>query len=184
MENFIGMYDNVVSESDCKWIIEWFENSSHLHSSGTFAEGKTDLSVKHSTDIHLRFESSSPPSKIIFSSLNECAIKYINHYRMSSLVQTFGSEDIYNIQRYAPNEGYFAEHCEHDGAKSSRILAWTLYLNDVGDGGETLYTLYDYKVKAISWRMVIFPAYWTHAHRGIISKTETKYIATGWFSLT
>lgn len=182
MENFIGVYDNSVSITDCQWIVEWFENSKHLHENGTFADGKYDQSIKSSTDIHLKFDSFSPPSKIIFASLKDCAIKYIYQYRMGSIVQTFGSEDVYNIQRYNPNEGYFAEHCEHDGAKSSRILAWTLYLNDVTDGGETLYTLYDYKVKATSGRMVIFPSYWTHAHKGIVSPTQTKYIATGWFS--
>ena len=31
-------------------------------------------------------------------------------------------------------------------------------------------------------RLVIWPAYWTHFHRGIISETETKYIATGWYT--
>jgi len=29
---------------------------------------------------------------------------------------------------------------------------------------------------------VIFPAYWTHAHRGVIAPNETKYIITGWIT--
>ena len=29
---------------------------------------------------------------------------------------------------------------------------------------------------------VIWPADWTHTHRGIVSPTQEKYIITGWFS--
>ena len=57
------------------------------------------------------------------------------------------------------------------------------YLNSVDDGG-TLFPLYDIGIKAVEGRLVIWPAYWTHAHRGQISQTKTKYIATGWFSFT
>ena len=97
-------------------------------------------------------------------------------------ISQFGNDMVYNIQRYYPNQGFFKEHCEQFCKTYSRVLAWTLYLNDVEDGGETYYTYYDLKVKAREGRLVIFPAYWTHAHKGIVSKTETKYIATGWFS--
>jgi len=30
---------------------------------------------------------------------------------------------------------------------------------------------------------VIWPADFTHTHRGIVSKTQEKYIATGWYNL-
>ena len=55
------------------------------------------------------------------------------------------------------------------------------YLNTVKDGG-TYFENYDLSLEAVEGRLVIWPAYWTHFHRGIVSKTETKYIATGWFS--
>ena len=29
---------------------------------------------------------------------------------------------------------------------------------------------------------LIWPAQWTHTHKGVISNEETKYIATGWYS--
>jgi hypothetical protein len=28
---------------------------------------------------------------------------------------------------------------------------------------------------------LIWPAIWTHPHRGVVSPTQTKYIATGWW---
>jgi len=36
-------------------------------------------------------------------------------------------------------------------------------------------------VSAEEGKMVIWPAYWTHVHHGVVSTTQTKYIATGWF---
>jgi len=31
--------------------------------------------------------------------------------------------------------------------------------------------------------LVIWPAYWTHLHKGQISQSQTKYITTGWYNL-
>ena len=48
-------------------------------------------------------------------------------------------------------------------------------------GAESVQTTYGRIVDAVEGRLVIWPAYWTHIHCGIVSKTQTKYIATGWF---
>ena len=60
-------------------------------------------------------------------------------------------------------------------------MAWTLYLNDVSDGGGTRFVEYDETVDAVAGRLCIFPAYWTHSHHGVVSPTQTKYIVTGWY---
>ena len=36
-------------------------------------------------------------------------------------------------------------------------------------------------MKAEKGKTVIWPAEWTHTHRGIVAPKETKYIATGWY---
>ena len=38
------------------------------------------------------------------------------------------------------------------------------------------------KIKAVKGKTVIWPTDFTHTHRGIVSPTEHKYIATGWFN--
>jgi len=67
------------------------------------------------------------------------------------------------------------------GSSSDRLMAWMLYLNDVTDGGETYFRLQDKAVKAETGKFLVWPAYWTHPHNGIVSNTQIKYIATGWF---
>ena len=61
------------------------------------------------------------------------------------------------------------------------MLVWMIYLNTVTDGGGTYYENYDRIIDAVEGSCVIWPAYWTHCHKGIVSNTQTKYIATGWF---
>jgi hypothetical protein len=56
------------------------------------------------------------------------------------------------------------------------------YLNDVNDDGETEFYYQNLKIKPQKGKTVIWPADWTHTHRGITSPTQEKYIITGWFN--
>ena len=90
-----------------------------------------------------------------------------------------------NLAKYLPNEAYFLLHTENmgqtNGFSERRLIAWMLYLNDVTDGGETEFPTQEIKFKPKAGSMLMWPAYWTHPHRGLPSLTEVKYIATGWF---
>ena len=54
-------------------------------------------------------------------------------------------------------------------------------MNTVTDQGGTHFTNYDVTTDAVEGRLVIWPAYWTHTHHGVMSPSQTKYIATGWY---
>ena len=55
------------------------------------------------------------------------------------------------------------------------------YLNDVTDGGETEFLHQKFKIKPEKGLSIIWPADWTFTHKGVVSPTQTKYIATGWY---
>ena len=55
------------------------------------------------------------------------------------------------------------------------------YLNDVKDGG-TEFLHQNITTPAKKGLTLIWPAFWTHTHRGVISKTKEKYIVTGWIN--
>ena len=59
-----------------------------------------------------------------------------------------------------------------------------IYLNTITDGGETRFPAYDLNVKPEVGKLVIWPAGFTHIHHGLVSETQTKYIATGWYTFT
>ena len=89
--------------------------------------------------------------------------------------------DFMKVQRTKVGGGYHVWHFE-DGARwaGSRILTWILYLNDVEDGGETEFLYYPRRIKPQTGRFIIWPAGFTHSHRGNPPLTNTKYIMTGW----
>ena len=186
MEDFVGVYDNVLSKEDCKFIIDWFESSTDLHEIGKSAAG-INREVKDSTDIACVMSSNIPVSNLIHGALQSCFKKYVGSFKILDHLAMFALNPGYNLQRYYPNQGYFNEHCENvggHGIDSKRVLAWTIYLNDVTDGGYTEFPSQGKKYQPRTGNFLIWPAFFTHPHRGIVSKTQTKYIATSWISVT
>ena len=187
MVDFIGVYDKAVPSAMCKKIIDYFENNKNLQFRGRFmnhGEIKRVPEVKDSVDMTLNLLDEIDPSVILRRTIEFYTDQYIHKYRSTFVISSFGAELEYNLQRYNPGQGYHALHCENYGPGVNRVLAWTLYLNTVTDGGGTHYPEYDKTIDAVEGRFCIFPAFWTHTHKGIVSNTETKYIATGWHSYT
>jgi hypothetical protein len=59
------------------------------------------------------------------------------------------------------------------------VAIW--YLNDVpGPGGETEFPLQGVSVRPEEGKLVLFPPFWTHVHRGVTLQQGVKYIATTW----
>ena len=86
-----------------------------------------------------------------------------------------------NIQFYKPGGGYKKWHFENGSELFlKRNLVFMTYLNDVENGG-TEFFYQKLTLPAKKGLTVIWPAYWTHLHKGQISKKYEKYIATGWF---
>ena len=87
----------------------------------------------------------------------------------------------YGIQRTNPGEHY---HWHIDGGShefSHRQLVAIWYLNDVpGPGGETEFLFQNIKIKPEIGKLILFPPFWTHEHRGVTLEKGTKYIATTW----
>ena len=55
-----------------------------------------------------------------------------------------------------------------------------LYLNSVTEGGETEFLYQKRRIKPQQGRLVIFPAGFTHTHRGNPPLSGDKYILTSW----
>ncbi len=88
-----------------------------------------------------------------------------------------------SVQKTRPHQGYHAWHCENaDLVTSSRVMAYTLYLNAVEEGGETEFLYQGVKIKPEPGKLAIFPAYYTHPHRGNPIYKGIKYIVSGWYT--
>ncbi len=173
-----------IDESICQGVIDYFENNKQLHVQGT-TTGGVDETVKKSTDLGMQVNDDLP---IALKSYFNAQYEVLNEYKklfpqLDKLIGRWTITEGANIQKYLPNEGYFAVHCENlTIASSSRMLVFSTFLNNVDDGGETEFPDEQLRVKAEAGLTIFFPPAWTHPHRGIVSPTQTKYIITGWYS--
>jgi len=96
--------------------------------------------------------------------------------------QSMRLEEPFNVQKYSPGFHYSAWHCENNGHEvfQKRVFAFMTYLNTLQKGGETEFLYQHTKTQAIKGKTLLWPAYFTHTHRGLPAENETKYIITGW----
>jgi prolyl 4-hydroxylase len=184
--NFIKEYflDDL---SICDQLIDLHKNSDKKVQG--YSGGRIQPDIKKSTDM-----SFSPYDvnisnidfvKKYFNNLQEIANEYIKEYYFCNKANPWQIVEGINIQHYKPNEGYFAWHFERGSnvmPKNNRHLTWMTYLNDLTDEGGTEFYYQNLKVNPQKGKTVIFPCDWTHTHRGVVSKTQDKYIITGWFN--
>jgi hypothetical protein len=143
----------------------------------------------HQIGIELRnhglfsFEGNNP-ERMFFDGLQRCYDEYINKY---SVLQENGNirATVMKMQRTGPGGGYHVWHAEQGpGAHTSRVIVYMLYLNDIAaeEGAETEFLYQKKRFNPTENTMVMWPAAYTHAHRGnpVLGETH-KYIVTGWF---
>ena len=178
-ENFI--YRGYVSNEICDKLIDFFQKTDKKEEGVIGADHRVDKSIKESIDVDLRCnrELYSEYTKELQIVTNN----YISIYPSCNFYAPFGT-GLINLQYYPPGGGFKIWHTERESKNapfSHRHLVFMTYLNDVTDGGGTEFLNQNVKFDAIKGVTLIWPADWTHTHRGIISPTQEKYIVTGWF---
>ena len=186
----------------CQHLIDIFESLSEYHEDGTIGGiRRVDYDSKKCTEmmfklyddstIHpiptrddVRWEGKFEVPFYTEPDFTDCLVngfkKYAQEYPfIDQLPRTIIFQG-FKIQKYNPNECNSKLHCESGGCDLSRVLAWMIYLNDVTDGGETEFPSQDKKFQPRCGDFLIWPAHFTHPHRGMVSKTQVKYIITGW----
>ncbi|SEM79179.1 2OG-Fe(II) oxygenase superfamily protein [Stigmatella aurantiaca] len=105
---------------------------------------------------------------------------------LDQLVGYFYRYGYLNVQKYIRGSGGYPHwHSEVYPKDAScdplhRVLAFQYYLNDVSQGGETEFYYQQRKVESKAGRLLIFPAGFTHTHRGNVPESGDKYIITSW----
>ena len=77
--------------------------------------------------------------------------------------------------------GFHSWHYENGAIEvAARQFVVQVYLNDDFDGGETEFLYQHRREQAIAGDVLIFPASFTHTHRGNPPLGGVKYIVTSW----
>jgi len=189
----IASYRNAGFEALADGVRAFFERRTDLQRPGV-AFGPSAEPAKISTDISLVAIDRSDPeayalAEVILRGVQAGLERYLQErplLRQCCPEQSLFVLPIFNLQRYAPGEGFYAWHADWTTSDEAtepirRVLAWILYCNDVPDGG-TEFHWQHHQVEAERGVLAIFPAGLSHLHRGRISQQHTKTIATGWIN--
>ena len=196
--DLIASYHNPGFEAVADGVTSFFNKRLDLHQSGVaFGNNLTSSLVepaKISTDISLVAIDRSDPeafalSDVIVRGITAALDQYLQVrplFRECCPEQSLFVMPIFNIQRYAPGEGFKQWHCDWTISAEAtepvhRVLAWILYCNDIDLAGTEFFWQEHYE-PAERGKLIIFPAGPSHIHRGRVNDIGTKTIATGWIN--
>jgi len=172
--------------SVCDEVINYFNNHPNKEPGKSGTERTINKAYKDSTDLAIMNDNDEPIKKYLLE-LQKVLDKYLKVYVYMQQCMPATITEGFNLQHYAPGQGFHVWHCERISGSlpnAARALAFMTYLNDVTDAGETEFFYQDIKFQPRKGMTLMWPADWTHTHRGVSSPTQDKYIATGWISFT
>jgi len=178
---FIYELERALPADVCEEAIRRFEaNAGQQYAGRIGPEGREAAQVKRSTDLRISgredwLDIDRTLSRQLVATFNELALEFpffgANSFR----------DEGYNLQRTLPGEYYHWHVDSGPGDFSARQLVAIWYLNDVpGPGGETEFPLQGVSIRPARGKLVLFPPFWTHVHRGVKLEEGVKYIATTW----
>lgn len=187
--NFIGVYDNYITEQECNKAIKLYEEQNKFHNTVNRIGGE-QASILHKQD--QQFFAAPYNLDIWWEELKPMMINFDlawNHY-----LKNTGGDEAYGvpfhftdlkIQKTLPTEGYHIWHIEHGKGyqNESRAFVFSIYLNDVEEGGETEFLHFSKRVQPKKGRIVIWPAGFPYVHRGNPPLASEKYMLTSWMLL-
>jgi hypothetical protein len=189
IKDFIGIYDGYIPDEACDQVIELFNKYqdfnkifSRFTSEGSTQDMKDDKQLFCTPEILTEEKFNVNKLKLLMVNFD---IALRNYYSETN-IKKYATEDIITdhvkIQKTIPSQGYHVWHVEHGKGNDceKRILAYTIYLNDVEEGGETEFLYQSQRVKPVKGRIVIWPAGFPYVHRGNPPLSGEKYIVTSW----
>ena len=176
-QDFIGVYENALPKELCEEIINF-----EIPLGERSKEEGGDL-MKKDLGGNIEYFNLELAKKIESFLVETIFPLYGSKYGMFELIGPYHI-DQFKLQKTLPTEGYHVWHCENtswgENKGMDRLGAYTIYLNDVKEGGETEFLYQSLRIKPTQGTICIFPSIYTHTHRGNPPLSGEKYIVTGW----
>lgn len=183
MQDFI--FSGFISEKLCDEITEYFDNTAEKNQGTIAVPGKDGILKKSKNSQEITLDPRNPLYEKYIIELQNCLNQYIQQFSFCNYYGAFSILENIKIQKYPKGGGYLDFHTERGSREfpnSSRHLVFMTYLNSITAGGGTEFFHQELVVSAEKGKTIIWPADWTHTHRGITAKHDEKTIVTGWYS--
>jgi len=190
-KEFVGIYDDSIPVELCNEFVDNYEeakkNRTIIDLTKQNEQGILDkpISTKRKDESALVGPIVStiypiPPVQSYFEFLNECFTCYLEKYSIEFAGPIFN--DQFKIHKVRKSEGYHQWHYEKDSpAYIDRLMAYMTYLEVPKEGGETEFLHQSLRIEPVVGRTLIWPASFTHMHRGNPPLDGEKMYITGWF---
>ena len=181
--NFISRYEKALTRQECRDIIEeieFFDSNSLLFDQNAEEPYLQDQkAINPTVDLCIDLTTAARVTKKIFPKIKPCIDKYLKTYSILG-VRKFMIYDC-KIKKIPDGAGFHSWHYENGSSTTARrTFVVQTYLNDDFDGGETEFLYQQRREQAVTGDVLIFPASYTHTHRGNPPLGGSKYLATSW----
>ena len=185
ISNFIGVYDNYITKEECNKAIKLYEDQVKFNQTmNRITTEKSRVIEKQDT----QYFANASTISFWYEQLKSMIVNYDlawNHYIQNTGANWEGNNFHFTtlkIQKTLPTEGYHVWHIEHGNGfeNMARSFVFSIYLNDIEEGGETEFLHFSKRVKPKTGRIVIWPAGFPYLHRGNPPLSGEKYILTSW----
>ena len=183
MAEFIRIYDSAISDDMCDRLMSEIDENAHLGDKAdepwrrclmlSYPHGSIDGSGEMFDQLKMKFRE-----------LFQLFKSDIGQAGGSGTLNFCSLIEKPNIILYVPNETkqeMFHDHSDNWSQDSStRQVSLILYLNDVDDGGCTVFPYYDISVKPKKGTVLMFPSFYTYTHHAEAPKSGPKYVVVSW----
>ena len=188
-EDFIGIWDNNVNENICKELIkyyDWTVKNNYNLSSDTSDLHRSQGPGREDESIFINSASPQYPDSLCdqyWKCVEQCVGEYLAKYK----IQFAGNLHswLFKVHKVKEKQGFHIWHCENgDYDHRDRFLVYQTYLQAPSEGGETEFLLQSKRIDPVVGRTLIWPAGFTHKHRGNPPLKGEKLYITGWFNMS
>ena len=176
--NFIEKQDNLLTKQECAEAIEWSCKKGFIQdiNKENFTGYDYCNLMEWGADYAQSFSAVS--LRPIYRAINILKDSYIKSFPEVNRLEPWRIQYV-RLKRWTRNNHYSIWHSEHMPQWSGRVLSFLIYLSD--NNAHTEFRRYR-NVRTKAGRGIMFPAYFTHEHRGSVCKDGLdRYIVSGYY---
>jgi prolyl 4-hydroxylase len=178
LTRYVQVFDDAMSPAFCAQMVAGFQQMEKLqtpngrgHRAGLDDSAWTELDITPFADQAMQ--------GFFYDQIDRHLARYNQTLGLTIGVPSRPNLEALRIKRYRVGQDEkFQPHFDAIDAKANRYLVFLWYLNDVAEGGETLFCDLDVRVAPKVGRLLVFPPYWMFQHAGLPPLSNDKYIVS------
>ena len=173
LNDLICSYSNALDLNTCRSLIDVYENKSEHY------ETYDNTKLLNFTQLNFTNNQNTDNERSLHEILVNKVLDYKEEYYNFVDNRVFPVDnhfEHFTIKKYNA-DGYYNSHVDvFDHSSSRRYLCFLFYLNDVIDGGETIFA--DHSITPEVGKLLVFPPLWTFPYKEVSPINTPKYILT------